>query len=304
MLVLCRFTSPLQSGASRAGQLWLALAALLVIGWIIHRWPAATLPVASEVRQAPRSTAPSMHRSSQSLRHTTPMHADLGSLITAARETTAVGSHYRALRALDFCARQARHMLDDRNHDALDTSVFADPRQALALMRIRSLCARDAGTATLDYYALAEEGLERPDPVLSLALRLERLSAAPHESADLQDAATRRDLITRIFATDEPALFGDLANELALLAPRLSFTVAGVEVEQDAHEALIAALRDLACGNAGCFDSREQLLRCAAAAQCDPATDGAPMSWQRTRFLALLQFSGGRVLDFSYRPVA
>lgn len=299
-----------QSGASRLGQLWLWVAALLVLGWLMSRWPVSTIQV----------TAPRIDRGTAQVNHSLPpahpprFHfaaqppVDLGSLINAARETASTGSHYRALRALDFCARQARHMLEDPPPGTAENPVFADPRQAAALMQIRALCARDGGTATLDYYALAEEGLARPDPVLSLSLRLERLSAAPHESSDLQDAAMRRDLITRIFAMDEPALLHDLANELALLGPRLRFTVAGVEVEPEAQAALIAALRDLACGSAGCADdeakAREQLLRCAAAAQCDPDTEQSPAPWQRMRFLALLQVSGGRALDFSYRPLA
>jgi len=306
MLVFCRVVFPFpQSGASRPSQLWLWAAALLVLGWALNHWPAPAAQQTSQSRSArtvaqmPRTPVPP-----PMFRHATSLSSDLGSLIAAARQTASAGSHYRALRALDFCARQARHMLDDRQNDAVDETLFSDPRQAAALMQIRALCARNADTATLDYYALAEEGLERPDPILSLALRLERLSAAPHDSVDLQDAAMRRDLITRIFAMEEPALLGDLANELALLGPRLRFTVAGAEVEPEAQEALIAALRDLACGSAGCFESRERLLRCAASAQCDPATDSSPSSWQRMRFLALLQFSGGRALDFSYRPVA
>lgn len=247
---------------------------------------------------------PRVSASSAMFRQATSMSSDLGSLIATARESSSTGSHYRALRALDFCARQARHMLDDRQNDAGDETLFADPRQSVALMQIRALCARAEGAAMPDYYALAEEGLERPDPVLALSLRLERLSAAPHDSPELQDAALRRDLILRIFATEEPALLGDLANELSLLGSRLTFTVAGVEVEPESQPALIAALRDLACGSAGCFEAREQLLRCAASAQCDPSADHAPASWQRMRFLALLQFSGGRALDFSYRPIA
>lgn len=307
MLVLCRVILPVpQSGASRPSQLWLWVAALLVLGWLLNRWPQAS-PVqpAGAGPQPARvlaSVQPSPARPPH-FRHAHPWPSDLGTLIATARESASVGSHYRALRTLDFCARQAHYMLEDRPPGTED-AVFSDPRQAAALLQIRALCARDEGSESLDYYALAEEGLARPDPILSLALRLERLSAAPHESADLQDAAMRRDLITRIFAMQEPALLSDLANELSLLSPRLTFTVAGVPVDPEAHDALIAALRDLGCGAAGCFDARELLLRCAAAAQCDPATDAAPSSWQRARFLALLQFSGGRALDFSYRPTA
>lgn len=309
MFVLCRVISPVpQSGASRPGPLWLWVAALLVLGWLFNRWPLT--PVETQPQAAgsqPARIAAGIPRASvrpPRFHHAKAWPSDLGSLIATARETASVGSHYRALRTLDFCARQAHHMLEDRPLGAKEDAVFSDPRQAAALLQIRALCARDEGSETLDYYALAEEGLARPDPILSLALRLERLSAAPHESEDLQDAAMRRDLITRIFAMQEPALLSDLANELSLLSPRLAFTVAGVPVEPEAHDALIAALRDLGCGAAGCFDAREQLLRCAAAAQCDPATDAAPSSWQRARFLALLQFSGGRALDFSYRPTA
>ncbi|MDX2218395.1 MAG: hypothetical protein SF172_05170 [Burkholderiales bacterium] len=302
--------SAAQSGATRPSQLWLWVAVFLVLGWLLNRWPAqTTMPLAAV--HADRITAQADRSAVQGISqrfHFASPPADLGALISAARESSSAGSHYRALRALDFCARQARHMLEDHPEDALTDDRSADPRQLAALMQIRALCARDAGSATLDYYALAEEGLERPDPVLSLALRLERLSAAPHESSDLHDAGQRRELITRIFASREPALIDDLANELSLLSPRLSITVAGAEVEPAAHAALIAALRDLACGSAGCADdeslSRARLLRCAAVAQCDPLPDSAPASWERTRFLALLQFSGGRALDFSYRPSA
>lgn len=307
LLAHCRIAPPLpQSGASRPSQLWLWIAALLVVGWALNRWPgAAALPSAERLPAARMAAhAPGGALSAASFRHAAPMHSDLGTLIAAARETTSSGSHYRALRALDFCARQARHMLDDRQMTATDEPFFTDPRQAVALAQIRAMCERDVGSSTLDYYALTEEGLERPDPILSLSLRLERLSAAPHESSDLQDAAMRRDLITRIFATGEPALLGDLAAELALLSPRLRFTVAGMEVEPEANDALIAALRDLACGSAGCHSHREQLLRCAASAQCDPASDTSPPSWQRLRFLALLQIGGAHTLDFSYRPTA
>lgn len=296
--------SPLapQSGASSASPLWLWLAALLVLGWMFSRW-SGNAPTARDAGPAVRA-AVQPHRApppSASFRHFAPIHSDLGTLITAARESASAGGHYRALRALDFCARQARHMLDDRQMDAADESPFSDPRQAAALAQIRAMCERDAGSAPLDYYSLTEEGLERPDPILSLSLRLERLSAAPHESIDLQDPAMRRDLITRIFAVQEPALLGDFADELALLSGRLRFKVAGIEVEPDAHPALIAALRDLACGTAGCFEARQLLLRCAASAQCDPAVDNSPASWQRMQFLAVLQFSAGRALDFSYR---
>jgi hypothetical protein len=307
LLVMCPVASPVpQSGTSRPSHLWLWLALLLVLGWVFTRAPTVAALRANERRPVAHTIVQNPHvaQPPASFRYASPMHADLGSLIATARETASAGSHYRALRALDFCARQARHVLDDHQIDATDEYRYSDPRQGAALLQIRAMCVRDAGSSDLDYYSLTEEGLERPDPILSLSLRLERLSAAPHESIDLQDAAMRRDLITRIFAVQEPALLGDLADELSLLGQRLRFTIAGVEVEPEAHPALIAALRDLACGSAGCFEERQQLLRCAASAQCEPATDPSPASWQRMRFLALLQFSGGRALDFSYRPAA
>lgn len=314
MLLILRpiaFPGP-QSGASRPSSLWLWVAALLVLGWVHHHWLGSRAMPSREVNVMARVVAtaqPSEATASYATFYRAASgSSDLGTLIATARESSSTGSHYRALRALDFCARQARYMLDDRQNDASDAMGFADPRQAAALMQIRALCHHDVGMGRPDYFTLAEEGLERPDPILALSLRLERLSAAPHESGDLQDPALRRDLIARIFATGEPALLGDMASELSLLSPRLTFTVAGVEVEPHAHAALLAALRDLSCGSTVCADSstrvQEQLLRCAAAAQCDPATDSSPATWQRARFLALLQFSGGRALDFSYRPAA
>lgn len=313
LLVLRPIASPEpQSDSSRPSTLWLWLAALLALTWVFNFWMhlgTGPLHQSNVTLRVPAGTQRALIIPPQAMFHrAAPDSSNLGALLLTARESSSVGSHYRALRALDFCARQARYMLEDRQNDVGDAMGFPDPRQAAALMQIRSLCHHDYGAGRPDYYALAEEGLERSDPILALSLRLERLSAAPHESDDLQDPARRRELIMRIFATGDPALIGDMASELSLLSQRLTFTIAGVEVEPEAHAALLAALRDLGCGRAGCADSStrlpEQLLRCAAAAQCDPVTDSAPTSWQRARFLDLLQFSGGRAFDFSYRPLA
>ena len=236
---------------------------------------------------------------------------DLMAFIDRAKIDAASGGYYYALKAYDFCSREAKVAGRVPRLDELFAGVqgLIDVRQVSAWLRISALCRNfPESTRDMSYFALAEEGLNAGDPKLALAIRLEHLSAAPMESAELRDPDARADLLRRIFALRDPTLLRDLALELQVLQPTVNFMLEDEALTPEDSDRLVDALMHIACtwgGTCGRIDERAALLSCAHQGVCVPLPYGAEMDTRMHRMVDALLSSGGTALQFAApKPIA
>lgn len=312
------------SHSAQPSRWWLVVAAILVILWC---WLPST-----DSRRSPRSSAQqvetrtaSFHRSVRTAyfpgQGEVPSVTSLGTqlrdaddlmaFIERAKIDPASGGYYYALKAYDFCSREAKVAGRVPRLDELFSSVqgLIDVRQVSAWLRISALCRNfPESSREMNYLALAEEGLNAGDPKLALALRLERLSVAPLESAELRDADVRADLLARIFAMRDPALLRDLARELQVLQSTVNFTLDDETLSPEDGDRLVDSLMFIACtwgGTCGRIDERAALLSCAHQGVCVPLPYGAEMDGRMYRMVDTLLSSSGTALRFAApKPIA
>jgi len=230
---------------------------------------------------------------------------DFYAFIESARRHPQDGSYYYALKAFDFCNREAKvggriPALDD----GFGLEAGADARRFGAAWRIALLCRRFFGDAPAaqSYVALTEEGRDAGDPLLALARRLEALSTLGPESADRRDAQARSELFRTVFAQRDGWLLRDLAGELRLLAAHTTLTLDGETISAEESPAFFAAFDALACelsGPCGGGEDPAFLLACANAGDCDaaPRTLAAAAQAWRQKLLRVLDGTAQRGLD-------
>lgn len=231
--------------------------------------------------------------------------ADLLDFVESIRRRPVPGGHYLALKAYDFCTREARLTLDammGANED-VHTAVVADGRQLDAQARLARLCGtfrqRNSGNlAGLDYYLLVEEGLQAQDSRLMLARRLERLSAQ-WDTTSRDDSPSRQNLITDVLTGGDGWLIRDLAGEFEVILHTGQLMIGGQAVDSSESADVIQALWIMACENgAACARDGEwqQLLACASAAECAPEpafAHGNALRWRSRIREVLLAGTGG-----------
>jgi len=314
------------SRSSQPSRWWLVAAALLVVLWALPRAAPrlkAVIAAPSEV-SAPRAARSSAYRVArsgyQAASYVAPAPAlaaqlrdadDLMAFIEHAKIDPGAGGYYYALKAYDFCAREAKVAGHVPRLEEMFMSAqgAVDVRQMSAWFRISALCRNFPDSSRdLNYFALAEEGLNAGDPKLALALRLERLSAAPLESAELRDPEARADLLARIFALHDPVLLRDLALELQVLQATVSFSLDGEPLTPEDGDRLVDSLMFIACswgGACGRIDDRAALLSCAHQGVCVPLPYEADMDTRMQRMVESLLATNGTALRFAPpEPVA
>ena len=196
--------------------------------------------------------------------------------IERARFDPASGGFYYALKAYDFCAREAKvsgHL--PRLEDLLLTDgPVPDIRKLSAALRIAALCRGFVQPQALpfSYISLTEEGQTLGDPKLALSQRLERLSAATAQSEEFSDPAARATMLNALLATRDPWLLRDLAAELRLIEAKITLVIDGAALVPEEHPAFFAAFNLAACElGAPCSADNDwyQLLACSGAGTCD-----------------------------------
>lgn len=316
------------SHSTQPSRWWLAVAALLVVTWgwqhffavsqhdqrpvsVAHQTGSAQGDRARGFARVPHVATPSFIAPSTDLAAQWRDTDDLMAFIERAKIDPAAGGYYYALKAYDFCAREAKVAGRVPRIEELFSGMqgFIDVRQVNAWMRISALCRNvPESSRELNYLALTEEGQQAGDPKLALLLRLERLSAAPLESAELRDADARADLLTRIFAAHDPALMRDLARELQALQPVLNFTLDDEVLTPEDSDRVVDALMYIACawgGTCGRIDESAALLSCAHQGVCVPLPYAADPDARLRRMVDTLLSTNGTALQFAApRPVA
>lgn len=203
--------------------------------------------------------------------------ANLLDFVQSIRENPVTGGHYLALKAYDFCTREARLTLDAIS-DAAEQSaatIIADGRQLDAQARLTQQCGtfRNRQLLALDYYLIVEEGLEAQDPRMLMARRMEKLSAQ-WDTASRDDAHARQTLIADVLRSGDGAMVRDLAGELEVVLHSGRMMIAGQTISQTDSADVIDALRLIACEQGGpCARENEwqQVLACASAGECSAA---------------------------------
>lgn len=200
---------------------------------------------------------------------------DLIDFIERARLQPASGGYYYALKAYDFCAREAKVSgRIPRPEDLLLDDPLPDLRRLSAALRIATLCRGFAQPQALpfSYISLTEEGQTLGDPKLALLQRLERLSTAYAQSEEFTDPVARSAMLNALLATRDPWLLRDLAAELRLIETKVTLVIDGEAIAPEEHEAFFVALNLAACElGAACSadDDWYQLLACSQAGECD-----------------------------------
>ena len=234
--------------------------------------------------------------------------SDLLDFVESIRRHPVPGGHYLALKAYDFCTREARLTLDalgDENDDG-GAVLFVDDRQLDAQARLARLCGtfgqrNRVNRAALDYYLLAEEGLQAQDSRLITARRLERLSAQ-WDTVSRDDSASRQLLIADVLTRGDGWLIRDLAGEFEVILHTGQLMISGQPVDPAESADVIEALLMMACEYGGssvpCTRDGEwqQLLACASAGECAPApfiAGGNALRWRNRIREALLVGSTG-----------
>ena len=221
--------------------------------------------------------------------------ADLLDFVEGIRRRPLPGGHYLALKAYDFCTREARLTLDAMNDGNSDAAAVIDGRQFDAQARLARLCGsfRYRDVAALDYYQLVEEGLQAGDSRLILGRRLERLSAQ-WDTVNRDDGPARQSLIADVLTRGDGALIRDLAGEFEVILQTGQLLISGQPVDTAESADVIDALWMMAC-DTGVSCSREgewqQLLACASAGECTapPLAAGAnSLRWRNRIREALL----------------
>ena len=200
---------------------------------------------------------------------------DLIDFIERARLQPASGGYYYALKAYDFCAREAKVSGRlPRLEDLLPDGPVPDIRKLSAALRIAALCRSFVQPQALpfSYISLTEEGQTLGDPKLALSQRLERLSAATAQSEEFSDPAARATMLNALLATRDPWLLRDLAAELRLIEAKITLVIDGAALVPEEHPAFFAAFNLAACElGAPCSADNDwyQLLACSGAGTCD-----------------------------------
>ncbi len=256
-------------------------------------WREAPLPIVSHpAHEIARDT----HRLHSSIADAALVESDgLLAFVRQVRRSHVPGGHYLALKAYDFCTREARLTLDALSHGS---EPVADGRQLDAQARLARLCAgfRER-TEAMDYYLLAEEGLQQHDFRLVTSRRLERLSSH-WDSTSRDEESARRQLMSEVLSGGDAWLIRDLAAELEVVLHTGCMKVGGEIVPAREAADVVDAIRLIACEQ-GSACSREgewqQLLACAGAGECDGGAwlnhPGA-WKWQRRIREALAAGSG------------
>ncbi len=236
---------------------------------------------------------------------------DLMDFIERARFHPASGGFYYALKAYDFCTREAKvsGRIPRLEDVLLPDEPLPDIRRISATLRIATLCRSFAQTQVLpfSYISLIENGQTLGDPKLALAQRLEKLSATTSQSEGFNDPVARAALLNALFATRDPWLLHDLAAELQLIETKITVVIDGEAIAPEEQEAFFAALYVAACElDAACSadDDWYQLLACSQAGKCDAqpiASINDLLLQQRIRH-RLLHATGGW-MDFVPRVV-
>ena len=227
---------------------------------------------------------------------------DLFDFVESIRRRPVPGGHYLALKAYDFCTREARLTLDAMsgvNEDAR-TAIVADGRQLDAQAKLARLCGtfRFRNVAALDYYLLVEEGLQMQDSRLTLSRRLERLSAQ-WDTASRDDGPSRQGLIADVLSGGDGWLIRDLAGEFEVILHTGQLMIGGQPVDPAESADVIQALWIMACENgAACARDGEwqQVLACASAGECAPEPSiarGNALRWRNRIREALLTGTAG-----------
>ncbi len=230
--------------------------------------------------------------------------ANLLDFVVGIRENPVPGGHYLALKAYDFCTREARLTLDAMSDASAQPGgvIVADGRQLDAQARLAQLCGtfRNRQLLALDYYLIVEEGVEAQDPRMLMARRMEKLSAQ-WDTASRDDVHSRLALFSDVLRSGDGAMVRDLASELEVILHSGQMMIAGRAVSQAESADVIDAFRLIACEQgASCTRENEwqQVLACASAAECSPAPAIAHVNALRWRELireALL--SGPAAID-------
>ncbi|MBL8519322.1 MAG: hypothetical protein JNK75_01505 [Betaproteobacteria bacterium] len=216
--------------------------------------------------------------------------------IAAVRSQPAHGGYYRALKAYDFCAREARLTLDTLHAEGLPPAVAHAPRQRAAQQGLLQLCAGffPQRLTDIDYHALAEEGLQRGDGKLIQLHALERLSAG-WERMDAGEREQSHALIATLLAEGDADLLVDLAQELEVLMNAAVLSLGERALTPVESFEVLDGLRLLACQRGGACQRDSgwhALLACASAGECEPSAGVGSVS--AVRGLALLQRSLAR----------
>ncbi len=203
--------------------------------------------------------------------------ANLLDFVESIRENPVSGGHYLALKAYDFCTREARLTLDAFNDmsDQPGAGIITDGRQMDAQARLTQLCGtfRNRQLLALDYYLIVEEGVQAQDPRMLMARRMEKLSAQ-WDTSSRDDFHSRQTLIADVLGSGDGAMVRDLAGELEVILHSGQMVIAGRTVSQAESADVIDALRLIACEQgAACTRENEwqQVLACASAGECSTA---------------------------------
>lgn len=229
---------------------------------------------------------------------------DLLDFVESIRRKPVHGGHYLALKAYDFCTREARQTLDalvDGTANGSDSAFTTiDGAQLDAQASLARLCGtfRRRNLAEFDYYLLAEEGLQLRDERLIAARRIDRLGAH-WDTSSHEDAPARQALIAEILSGGDGWLIRDLADEFEAILHTGQLVIGGVTVSPTEVADAIDALRVMACERgAACTRDGEwrRLLACASAGECGGASDVASVNalrWRNNIRAALLQGADG-----------
>lgn len=233
--------------------------------------------------------------------------ANLLDFVESIRHRPVPGGHYLALKAYDFCTREARLTLDamSEGNDIDDGAVpliITDGRQLAAQARLAQLCGtfRNRQLLALDYYLIAEEGLQTQDLRLLMARRMEKLSAQ-WDTASREDFHSRQTLIADVLRSGDGALVHDLASELEVILHSGQMMIGGRAVPLSESADVIDAFRLIACEQgAHCARDNEwqQVLACASAGECAPAPGighANALNWRNR--IREAQFSGAMAID-------
>jgi hypothetical protein len=218
--------------------------------------------------------------------------ADLLTFIAAVRHDPVPGGHYLALKAYDFCAREARQTLEALNEPQVNTNAWAiHPKQRDAQQALLNLCAGFSPRrfADLDFHALAEEGLRQGDGKLVTYHALERASAG-WERMDAAERAGVHLTIASVLAAGDAELLIDLAQELEVLMNVATLSLGARTLSSSESLEVLDGVRLLACER-GAACTRESAwhltLACASAGDCETPQHVATPS--ATRGLSLLR---------------
>lgn len=299
------------------------MVALAVAAWLLIISTRAMVPIDDRIGNVdPRVASPGARVSSPaaagsqaatSARHQTlprsaedrlATSADLLDFVESIRRLPVHGGHYLALKAYDFCTREARQTLDalmDGTVNGSDNSFTPiSDAQLDAQASLGRLCGtfRHRNLAEFDYYLLAEEGLQMQDARLTAARRIDRLGAH-WDTASHEDAPARQALIAEILSSGDDWLIRDLADEFEAILHTGQLVIGGATISPAEAADAIDALRMMACEHgAACTRDGEwrRLLACASAGECGVASDvvsANALRWRNNIRVAMLNGANG-----------